>query len=87
MVQITSGKSNLLLSMSLLDKLVHLSARSSSTTKLPYDPFLLRKGWDKNQPNLKLPLLLMKKNTDTALNSIKTQSFPNGYTKINWKRS
>lgn len=42
-----SGKSNLLLSMSLLDKLIHLSARSSSTTKLPYDPFLLRKGWEK----------------------------------------
>ncbi len=40
-----SGKSNLLLSMSLLDKIVNLSARSSSTTKLPYDPFLLRKGW------------------------------------------
>ncbi|WP_075344692.1 AAA family ATPase [Tenacibaculum agarivorans] len=44
-----SGKSNLLLSMSLLDKLIHLSARSSSTTKLPYDPFLLRKGWE-NKP-------------------------------------
>tara|TARA_R110002072_G_scaffold38357_1_gene111248 strand:+ start:911 stop:2215 length:1305 start_codon:yes stop_codon:yes gene_type:complete len=42
-----SGKSNLLLSMSLLDKLIHLSARSSSTSKLPYDPFLLRKGWEK----------------------------------------
>ncbi len=41
-----SGKSNLLLAMSLLDKLVHLSARSSSTTKLPHDPFLLRKGWE-----------------------------------------
>jgi AAA15 family ATPase/GTPase len=37
-----SGKSNLLLALSLLDKLVHLSARSSSTTKLPFDPFLLR---------------------------------------------
>lgn len=42
-----SGKSNLLLSMSLLDKLVNLSGRSASTTKLPYDPFLLRKGWEK----------------------------------------
>jgi len=41
-----SGKSNLLLAMGLLDKLVHLSARSSSTTKLPYDPFLLRDGWE-----------------------------------------
>lgn len=44
-----SGKSNLLLSMSLLDKLVHLSARSSSTATLPYDPFLLREGWN-NKP-------------------------------------
>lgn len=44
-----SGKSNLLLSMSLLDKLVNLSARSSSTTSLPFDPFLLREGWE-NKP-------------------------------------
>src|SRR5882757_9044666 len=41
------GKSNLLLSMSLLDGLINLSARSSSTTKLPFDPFLLREGWEK----------------------------------------
>ncbi len=40
-----SGKSNLLLSMSLLDRLIHLSARSSSTASLPYEPFLLREGW------------------------------------------
>lgn len=44
-----SGKSNLLLAMGLFDKLVHLSARSSSTSKLPYDPFLLREGWQ-NKP-------------------------------------
>lgn len=43
------GKSNLLKAMSLLDKLVHISARTSSTTKLPYDPFLLREGLE-NQP-------------------------------------
>jgi len=41
----SGGKSNLLLAMSLLDRLVHLSARSSSTTALPYYPFLLREGW------------------------------------------
>jgi len=40
------GKSNLLKAMSLLDRLVHISARTSSTTRLPYDPFLLREGWD-----------------------------------------
>lgn len=39
------GKSNLLKAMSLMDKLVNISARTSSTTKLPYDPFLLREGW------------------------------------------
>lgn len=39
------GKSNILKAMSLLDKLVHVSARTSSTTRLPYDPFLLREGW------------------------------------------
>ncbi|KFC19689.1 RloA [Chryseobacterium sp. FH1] len=38
------GKSNLLKAMSLLDKLVNRSARSNSTTKLPYDPFLLKEG-------------------------------------------
>lgn len=30
------GKSNILKSMSLLDKLVNISARTSSTTRLPY---------------------------------------------------
>ncbi len=40
------GKSNILKAMSLLDRLVHLSARASSTTRLPYDPFLLREGWE-----------------------------------------
>lgn len=43
------GKSNVLKAMSLLDRLVHFSARTSSTTRLPYDPFLLREGWD-NKP-------------------------------------
>jgi uncharacterized protein len=41
-----SGKSNLLLAMNLLDRLVHLPERSSSTTNLPFDPFLLREGWE-----------------------------------------
>jgi len=42
----SGGKSNILKSMSLLDRIVHISARTSSTTRLPYDPFLLRDGWD-----------------------------------------
>lgn len=53
-----SGKSNLLLSMSLLDKLIHLSARSSSTTKMPYDPFLLRKGWDKKPTKFEVSFII-----------------------------
>jgi AAA15 family ATPase/GTPase len=39
------GKSNILNAMSLLGKIVNISARTSSTTKLPHDPFLLREGW------------------------------------------
>ncbi len=53
-----SGKSNLLLSMSLLDKLIHLSARSSSTTKLPYDPFLLRKGLEKKPTKFEVTFII-----------------------------
>jgi uncharacterized protein len=41
-----SGKSNILKAMSLLDRLVHISARTSSTARLPHDPFLLREGWE-----------------------------------------
>jgi AAA15 family ATPase/GTPase len=33
-----SGKSNVLNAIELLDKLLYLSARSNSTTKLPYQP-------------------------------------------------
>lgn len=40
-----SGKSNLLKAMGILGKLINFSARFSSTTKLPYDPFLLREDW------------------------------------------
>jgi AAA15 family ATPase/GTPase len=53
-----SGKSNLLLSISLLDKLIHLSARTSSTTPLPYDPFLLREGWEKKPTKLEITFVL-----------------------------
>jgi len=53
-----SGKSNLLLSMSLLDKLVHLSAQTSSTTPLPYDPFLLREGWQQKPTKFEITFVL-----------------------------
>jgi len=57
----SSGKSNLLKSLELLDKLLYLSARSSSTTKLPYDPFLLRKGFS-NKPT-RLEITFVTENT------------------------
>ena len=41
-----SGKSNFLAAMGIFDKMIHLSARASSTTNLPYDPFLLRAGYE-----------------------------------------
>lgn len=52
------GKSNILRSMSLLDKLVHVSARTSSTTHLPYDPFLLREGWEKKPTSFEISFII-----------------------------
>lgn len=48
------GKSNILKAMSLLDRLVHISARTSSTTHLPYDPFLLREGWEEKPTSFEI---------------------------------
>ncbi|SFD18371.1 hypothetical protein SAMN05518672_101928 [Chitinophaga sp. CF118] len=53
-----SGKSNLLKAMGLLDKLLHNSARASSTTKLPYDPFLLKKGWNEKPTFFEITFIL-----------------------------
>lgn len=39
-----SGKSNLIRAMSTMTEIIHMSARTSSTTKLPYDPFILKDG-------------------------------------------
>lgn len=41
----SSGKSNILKAIELLDRLLYLSARSNSTTALPYDPNLLIDGF------------------------------------------
>lgn len=40
------GKSNLLRGIDTMRKIILRSAQTSSTTKLPYDPFLLRDGFD-----------------------------------------
>ena len=55
-----SGKSNLLLAMSLFDRLIHLSARASSTSPLPHDPFLLREGWQSRPTRFEITFILNK---------------------------
>lgn len=52
------GKSNILKAMSLLDRLVHISARTSSTTRLPYDPFLLREGWEEKPTGFEISFVI-----------------------------
>ncbi|MFN3378326.1 MAG: AAA family ATPase [Runella zeae] len=52
------GKSNILKAMSLLDKLVHISAKTPSTTRLPYDPFLLREGWDSKPTRFEISFII-----------------------------
>ena len=39
-----SGKSNLLRCISVMDEIVHISSRTASTTKLPYDPCARKEG-------------------------------------------
>ena len=41
-----SGKSNLLSGLKVMYNIISDSVRTSSTAKLPYDPFLLREGFD-----------------------------------------
>ena len=48
----SSGKSNLLQAFGLLKRMLFSSARSSSISKLPYDPFLLRAGYDEKPTEL-----------------------------------
>jgi AAA15 family ATPase/GTPase len=53
-----SGKSNLLRAMRVFDELIHLSARSSSTDKLPYEPFLLRKDLEKKPTKFEITFII-----------------------------
>lgn len=57
----SSGKSNILKAFELLDKLLYLSARASSTSRLPFDPFLLREGF--TQKPTKLEITFITENT------------------------
>ena len=54
----SSGKSNLLLAISLMDKIVHASAHAASTALLPYDPFLLKQGWGKKPTKLEVTFVI-----------------------------
>lgn len=56
-----SGKSNVLNAIELLEKLLYLSARSNSTTKLPYQPFLLRKGYELKPTKLEIIFIFDEK--------------------------
>lgn len=47
----SSGKSNLLLAINIFNQIIRLSAGTASTTKLPYDPFLLKEDL-REQPTL-----------------------------------
>jgi energy-coupling factor transporter ATP-binding protein EcfA2 len=53
-----SGKSNLLKAIGLLERLVKHSAANSSVEKLPYDPFLLRQGWQERPCTIELTFVI-----------------------------
>lgn len=53
-----SGKSNLLLAINLMNQILHTSARTSSTTKLPYDPFLLKDELRNTPTSLEITFIL-----------------------------
>jgi len=53
-----SGKSNILKAMLTLDIIINLSARSPSTQKLPYEPFLLRESWNEKPTSFEITFLI-----------------------------
>jgi len=53
-----SSKSNVLNAIELLDKLLYSSARSNSTTQLPYQPFFLREGYHLKPTKLEITFIL-----------------------------
>ena len=52
------GKSNLLRSMSLMDKMISTSGRDSSTSILPYDPFLLKTSCREKPTSLEISFVI-----------------------------
>ncbi|MEZ4990838.1 MAG: ATP-binding protein [Saprospiraceae bacterium] len=57
----SGGKSNLLKAIDLFDKLIYLSAKSNSTTKLPYDPNLLIEGFGNKPTKFEITFVIDEK--------------------------
>lgn len=53
-----SGKSNILRALSMFVMLVHNSSKAASTQMLPYDPFLLREGYEQRPTMMELTFLV-----------------------------
>ena len=53
-----SGKSNLIRAMSTMTEIIHMSARTSSTTKLPYDPFILKDGLSEEDTKFEMSFVI-----------------------------
>jgi AAA15 family ATPase/GTPase len=54
----SSGKSNVLSAFELFDRFLYLSTKTNSTAKLPYDPFLLREGYDRKPCMMEMTFLV-----------------------------
>ena len=56
----SSGKSNIIKAMELLDQLLFVSANTRSTSKLPYDPFLLKEGYASKPTTFEITFVIEK---------------------------
>ncbi len=54
----SSGKSNVLKAFELFDRMLFSSAQNNSTASLPYEPFLLREGYDKKPSSFEITFLI-----------------------------
>jgi AAA15 family ATPase/GTPase len=54
----SSGKSNVLRAFELFDRFLYLSTQTNSTAKLPYDPFLLREGYNEKPCMMEMTFLI-----------------------------
>ena len=53
-----SGKSNLLRAIVVMSNIIRISATSSSTSLLPYDPFLLREGYAQKNTTFEMTFVI-----------------------------